>query len=75
MFFFNKKDNGDSLSQAMQEEVIKIASQRLGYSLSKELIAKVCQTKWSYMGLEMIIDTINNIEVSEIENYLSKLDK
>jgi hypothetical protein len=57
----------------MQDEVIKIASTRLGYALPQELIAKVCQKKRSYMGLEMIIDTVNNIEVSKIETYFAKL--
>jgi hypothetical protein len=58
----------------MQDEVIRIAETRLGHSLSEELIAKVRQKKWSYMGLEMIIDTVKGIEVSEIERYLAKLD-
>lgn len=72
MNFFRKDE--DSLSEAMQDEIIKIASQRLGHALSAELITKVRQKKWSYMGLEMIVDTVSNIEVSEIENYLSKLN-
>lgn len=64
----------DKLSQNMQDEVIKIAEKRLGKRLSYTLTAKVRQTKWSYMGLEMIIDTVKSIEVGEIENYLAKLD-
>jgi hypothetical protein len=64
----------DKLSQNMQDEVIKIAEKRLGKRLSDILTAKVRQTKWSYMGLEMIIDTVKSIEVGEIENYLTKLD-
>lgn len=68
------KNKIDSLSLAMQDEIIKICSTRLGYSLAKDLIEKVRQPKWSYMGLEMIIDTVKTIELSQIESYLSKLD-
>jgi hypothetical protein len=67
-------DNHDALSRSMQDEVIKTASERLGYPLTDELIAKVRQRKWSYMGLEMMIDTVRAIEKSEITSYLSKLD-
>lgn len=67
-------DGIDALSRNMQDEVIKIASDRLGYPLTDELIAKVRQRKWGYMGLEMMIDTVRAIEISEITSYLSKLD-
>jgi hypothetical protein len=66
--------NPDALTRAMQDEIIKIASERLGCPLPVELIVKVRQNKWSYMGLEMIIDTVTTIEISKIKNYLSKLD-
>lgn len=67
-------NNEDAMSRNMQDEVIKIASEKLGHSRSKELIAKVRQKKWSYMGLEMILDSVKSLDVTEIENYLSKLD-
>lgn len=67
-------DSEDSLSRKMKNEVIKIASKRLGHSLSDDLIAKVRQKKWSYMGLEMVIDSVRTLDESEIENYLSKLE-
>lgn len=63
----------DSLSLSMQDEVIKIASNRLGRPLSDYLVAKVCQKKWSYIGLEIIIDSVKTLDTREIENYLSKL--
>lgn len=74
MNLFGKKDDQDPLSISMQDEIFKIASARMGKPLPEALIAKVKQRKWSYMGLEMIIDTVKSIEVSEIESYLSKLD-
>ena len=58
----------------MQDEVISVSEERLGHSLSQELISKIRQGGWSYMGLEMMIDTVKTIEVSKIENYLSRLD-
>lgn len=64
----------DKLSRAMQQQAIRIASERLGKPLRKELAEKICQNKWSYMGLEMIIDTVSTIDIKEVENYLSKLD-
>ena len=74
MTFFKKNDGQDSLSNAMQDEVISVSEERLGHSLSQELICKIRQGGWSYMGLEMMIDTVKTIEVSKIENYLSRLD-
>jgi hypothetical protein len=38
------------------------------------MIAKIRQNKWSYMGLEMMIDTVKTIDILEIEEYLSRLD-
>jgi hypothetical protein len=58
----------------MQDEVIRIASERLAYPLPDELLAKVRQNKWGYMGLEKMIDTVKAIEISEIKNYLLELD-
>ncbi|HEV2480595.1 MAG TPA: hypothetical protein VGS79_13055 [Puia sp.] len=66
-------DDPDPLSRNMQDEVIKIASERLGYPLPANLVAKVRQPNWSYMGLEMMIDSVREIEKSEILTYLSKL--
>lgn len=74
MTFLSKKDEQDSLSVSMQDEIIRIASTRIGKPLPEELIAKVRQRKWSYMGLEMIIDTVKSIDALEIEGYLSRLD-
>lgn len=64
----------DKVSIAMQNEIVHIASQRLGHPLSSSIIDKVCQNKWSYMGLESIIDFVKTLEIHEIEDYLSSLD-
>lgn len=71
-FFKNKV--ADNMSVKMQDAIIKMAEERLGKKLSAELKAKVRQPKWSYMGLEMIINTVRTIEDTEIENYLARLD-
>ncbi len=57
----------------MQNEVVKIAEARLGRPLAKEVLSKVRENRWGYMGLEMMIDTVTTIEVSKIEEYLSNL--
>lgn len=64
----------DDLSIAMQNEAIKISEQRLGRSLPPALVANI-QKPWSYMGLEMIIDTVRTIEIESLESYLTKLDQ
>ncbi len=70
----NKEDQPDKLSQRMQDEIIRIAESRLGKPLPAPVIACVRQKKWGYMGLEMMIDTVTNINPAEIEDYLAELD-
>jgi hypothetical protein len=74
MNFLKNKDDPDKLSQSMQDEIIKMAEGKLKKRLPDEIIAKVRQKKWSYMGLEMIMDTITNTNPEEIESYLAELD-
>ena len=69
-----EKGSNDKLSRNMQNEIIKIASERIKHPLTDDLISKVRQLKSSYLGLEMIIDTVRTTEVSNIESYLSNLD-
>lgn len=64
----------DALSRNMQDEAVKIAYERLGYPLVDYLADKIRRNKWSYMGLEMIIDTVRDLPVDEIEGYLSRLE-
>jgi hypothetical protein len=65
----------NKLTVAMQDEVIKIAEKRLCRPLANDIKEKVCQNRWSYMGLEMMIDTVKDIEFDKIESYISNLDK
>ena len=74
MMFFNRHKGGDSLSRSMQDEVIRIATEKLGRPLSKELMGKVRQDRWSLMGLEMMIDAVRTKDKLEIESYLSRLE-
>jgi hypothetical protein len=70
----NKSVIQDNLSRNMQNEIIKIASERLGYPLADNLVSKVQQLKWSYTGLEMIMNSVKTIDVFDIENYLLHID-
>ena len=63
----------DELTITMQNEAIRISEKRLGKSLSPELISNI-RRAWSYMGLEMIIDTVRTIEIDGLENYLTRLN-
>lgn len=65
----------DKLAIAMQDNAIRIAEQRLNYSLTIKLKENICLPKWSYMGLEMIIDTVRTIDIKDLERYLEELDK
>jgi len=64
----------DNLSANMQNEVIKIAEERLGKPLSNTLINKVPGPRWGYMGLEIIIDTVKTIDITKLESYLLNLE-
>ncbi len=68
-------NTSDKLLVAMQNEATKIAEDRLNRPLAKGLKEKICLPRWSYMGLEMIIDTVRTIEIDDLERYLSELDK
>ncbi len=69
----NSKYPPDGVTLAMQDEIIRIATLRLRRPLSPEIISMIRINRWSYMGLESIIDNIKTLEVHEIENYLSDL--
>lgn len=73
MQFFKKNNQPDALSVNMQNEIIFIAEERLQKPLSKILIDRVRNPRWSYMGLEMIIDTVKTIDINMVESYLSNL--
>ena len=57
----------DELTLNMQESAIGIAQRKLSKELPKEMTDKIRENKWSYMGLEMIIDSINAMNQNEIE--------
>ena len=65
----------DNLTIAMQEDAIRIAELRLNRPLPNNLKEKIRLNRWSYMGLEMIIDTVRTIEANDLEKYLENLDK
>ena len=64
----------DELSIAMQNEAVKIAEERLQKRLPSYIVENI-QKPWSYMGLEMIIDTVRTIDLRNLEDYLTNLDQ
>ena len=58
----------------MQDEIIRLASDRLCRPLSEKSISVVRQNKWGYMGLEFMIDTVTTLDPTKIEDYLSNAD-
>ena len=69
----NSKSLPDGVTVAMQDEIIRIATLRLGRPLPPEIINLVRINRWGYMGLESIIDSVKSMEMHEIEEYLSGL--
>ena len=65
----------DKLTVAMQNKAISIVEMRLEKPLAEELKEKLRLKRWSYMGLEMIIDTVETIELTDLERYIRDLDK
>ena len=59
----------------MQNKAISIVEMRLEKPLAEELKEKLRLKRWSYMGLEMIIDTVETIELTDLERYIRDLDK
>ena len=59
----------------MQNKAISIVEMRLEKPLAEELKEKLRLNRWSYMGLEMIIDTVETIELTDLERYIRDLDK
>jgi uncharacterized FAD-dependent dehydrogenase len=62
----------DKVASDMQTYIIETSEKRLGEKLSSEIIEKI-KKYVSYIGLEMIIDTVNSIEIEKLENYLNDL--
>jgi hypothetical protein len=63
----------DQLSIKMQEAIIDLAEQKTGRPLRKELLDNIKTRGWSYMGLEMIFDTVKTLDDYAIEDYLRAL--
>ncbi|SNA79347.1 hypothetical protein [Flavobacterium psychrophilum] len=50
------------------------SERRLDKKITKEILEKINKYQ-SYIGLEMIIDTVNSIETNKLELYLNNLKK
>ena len=75
MDLFKRKIKVDDLRVNMQDEILRVSALRLGHEVSNELVNNVRDSKWSYMGLEMILDSVKTIDIDQIEIYLSQLDQ
>ena len=62
----------DKVSSNMQQYIIETSEKRLRKKLSSEIIEKIKKYS-SYIGLEIIIDTVNSIEIEKLEHYLNDL--
>ena len=57
----------------MQKIIVEISQDRLGKKISPLIIEKIKTKYLSYIGLEMIIDSVKSIEVENLEKYLDDL--
>ena len=62
----------DKIASNMQTCIIETSEKKLGKKLSLATIEKIKKYS-SYIGLEMIIDTVNSIGIEKIEIYLDDL--
>jgi hypothetical protein len=62
----------DKIASNMQTCIIETSENKLGKKLSLATIEKIKKYS-SYIGLEMIIDTVNSIGIEKIEIYLDDL--
>ncbi len=62
----------DKITSNMQKNIREITEKRLGKKLPSEIIEKINKYS-SYMGLEIIIDTVTSIEIEGLEEYLNNL--
>ena len=63
----------DEITFNMQKKIVEISEDRLESKLSPVIIEKIKTKYLSYIGLEMIIDTVNSIPLKELERYLDDL--
>lgn len=74
--YFSKKrnvNNSDELSVSLQNEIIRLAEEKLEKTLSNEIKYNIRNRGWGYMGLEGILDYVKYLEGEELENYLQNL--
>lgn len=57
----------------MQKIIVEISQDRLEKKISPLIIKKIKTKYLSYIGLEMIIDTVKSIEIENLERYLDDL--
>ncbi|MCW1148233.1 hypothetical protein [Flavobacterium lacisediminis] len=57
----------------MQKIIVEISQDRLEKKISPLIIEKIKTKYHSYIGLEMIIDTVKSIEIENLERYLDDL--
>ena len=62
----------DEIILNMQKKIIETSERRLDKKITKEILEKINKYQ-SYIGLEMIIDTVNSIEINKLELYLNDL--
>jgi hypothetical protein len=72
-YFGLNSNKQDALSVNMQEAIVGEVQKKLKKWLPKELIENIRSRGWSYMGLEMILDTVKTLEADQIEQYLRNL--
>lgn len=72
--YFGLKDKKhDALSVSMQEAIIGMTQKKLQRELPDDFIKNIRNRGWSYMGLEMILDTVTTLGVEDLEEYLQNL--
>jgi len=56
---------------SFQEKIISVSEIRLNKKLPSDIVHKIKTKYLSFIGLEMILATVESIEIEKLEKYLS----
>ncbi len=76
-FIFNRlnfqKSKPEEAISNFQQKIISVSETRLKKKLSNRITNKIETKYFSFIGLEMILDTVESIEIEKLENFLKKI--
>ena len=76
-FIFNKLNfrisKPEKAISNFQQKIISVSQTRLNKKLPKRIINKIETNYISFIGLEIIFNTVESIEIEKLEDYLNAI--